>query len=103
MNCSHPYGDFSYNSTCVFGCQEGFQRQGVGMLRCLPSQQWSADTPTCTGRACQGLGVLGMRHRCFGGVSPACRMLLRQAMGWACRAPALWGSSSWFCMRGVIS
>uniref|UniRef100_A0A8B9MAN5 p-selectin n=1 Tax=Accipiter nisus TaxID=211598 RepID=A0A8B9MAN5_9AVES len=70
MNCSHPYGDFSYNSTCVFGCQEGFERRGAGMLRCLPSQQWSADTPTCTGRACQGLGVLGMRHRCFGGVSP---------------------------------
>uniref|UniRef100_A0A8C0FRJ0 p-selectin n=1 Tax=Bubo bubo TaxID=30461 RepID=A0A8C0FRJ0_BUBBB len=51
MNCSHPYGDFSYNSTCVFRCQEGFEQQGVDMLRCLPSQQWSADPPTCTGRA----------------------------------------------------
>uniref|UniRef100_A0A8C0FKA7 Selectin P n=1 Tax=Bubo bubo TaxID=30461 RepID=A0A8C0FKA7_BUBBB len=60
MNCSHPYGDFSYNSTCVFRCQEGFEQQGVDMLRCLPSQQWSADPPTCTGRACQGLGVSGM-------------------------------------------
>lgn len=56
MNCSHPYGDFSYNSTCVFGCQEGFERRGAGTLRCLASQQWSAETPTCTGRACQGLG-----------------------------------------------
>ncbi|XP_042642275.1 P-selectin isoform X2 [Tyto alba] len=52
MNCSHPYGDFSYNSTCVFGCQEGFERQGEGTLRCLPSQQWSAETPTCTAVTC---------------------------------------------------
>uniref|UniRef100_A0A8C5X763 p-selectin n=1 Tax=Malurus cyaneus samueli TaxID=2593467 RepID=A0A8C5X763_9PASS len=52
MNCSHPYGDFSYNSTCEFRCQEGFERRGAGMLRCLPSQEWSANIPTCTGRAC---------------------------------------------------
>ncbi|NXI49305.1 LYAM3 protein, partial [Chloroceryle aenea] len=48
MNCSHPYGHFSYNSTCVFRCQEGFERRGAGTLWCLASQQWSADTPTCT-------------------------------------------------------
>uniref|UniRef100_A0A8C0IGA8 Selectin P n=1 Tax=Bubo bubo TaxID=30461 RepID=A0A8C0IGA8_BUBBB len=57
MNCSHPYGDFSYNSTCVFRCQEGFEQQGVDMLRCLPSQQWSADPPTCTAVACPALSV----------------------------------------------
>ncbi|NXK36865.1 LYAM3 protein, partial [Piprites chloris] len=67
MNCSHPYGNFSYNSTCMFGCQEGFKQQGMGTLRCLPSQQWSADIPICTGRTCQGLGVSGVRHCCFGG------------------------------------
>ncbi|KAM6305472.1 LOW QUALITY PROTEIN: P-selectin-like [Aegotheles albertisi] len=52
MNCSHPFGDFSYNSTCTFECQEGFERRGAGVLRCLPSQQWSAETPTCTATAC---------------------------------------------------
>ncbi|NXN83335.1 LYAM3 protein, partial [Bombycilla garrulus] len=52
MNCSHPYGDFSYNSTCEFGCHEGFQQQRAGMLRCLPSQEWSANIPTCTGTRC---------------------------------------------------
>lgn len=62
MNCSHPFGDFSYNSTCTFECQEGFERRGAGTLWCLPSQQWSAETPTCTGRACQGLVVSGMRY-----------------------------------------
>ncbi|XP_014730175.1 PREDICTED: P-selectin-like [Sturnus vulgaris] len=48
MNCSHPYGDFSYNSTCEFSCHEGFERRGAGVLRCLPSQEWSANLPTCT-------------------------------------------------------
>ncbi|NXW97601.1 LYAM3 protein, partial [Larus smithsonianus] len=57
MNCSHPYGDFSYNSTCVFGCQEGFERRGAGTLRCLASQQWSAETPTCTAITCPVLSA----------------------------------------------
>ncbi|KAM3668977.1 P-selectin-like isoform 1-T3 [Ammospiza maritima maritima] len=52
MNCSHPYGDFSYNSTCEFGCHEGFERRGAGVLRCLPSQEWSANIPTCTAVTC---------------------------------------------------
>ncbi|NXF07761.1 LYAM3 protein, partial [Smithornis capensis] len=57
MNCSHPYGNFSYNSTCMFGCQEGFRRQGMDMLRCLPSQKWSADIPICTAITCPLLGA----------------------------------------------
>ncbi|KAM7047053.1 P-selectin-like isoform 2-T3 [Acridotheres tristis] len=52
MNCSHPYGDFSYNSTCEFSCHEGFERRGAGVLRCLPSQEWSANLPTCTAITC---------------------------------------------------
>ncbi|NWW62379.1 LYAM3 protein, partial [Ifrita kowaldi] len=57
MNCSHPYGDFSYNSTCEFRCQEGFERRGAGMLRCLPSQEWSANIPTCTAITCPVLSA----------------------------------------------
>ncbi|XP_072789016.1 P-selectin isoform X2 [Taeniopygia guttata] len=57
MNCSHPYGDFSYNSTCEFGCHKGFERQGAGVLRCLPSQEWSANIPTCTATACPVLSA----------------------------------------------
>ncbi|NXT72686.1 LYAM3 protein, partial [Chaetops frenatus] len=67
MDCSHPYGDFSYNSTCEFGCQEGFERRGEGMLRCLPSQEWSANVPTCTAITCPVLsapdqGALNCSH-----------------------------------------
>ncbi|XP_062472254.1 P-selectin-like isoform X11 [Pezoporus occidentalis] len=57
MNCSHPYGRFSYNSTCVFECQEGFEQQGASTLRCLPSQKWSADTPMCTAITCPALSA----------------------------------------------
>ncbi|NXF75028.1 LYAM3 protein, partial [Sclerurus mexicanus] len=57
MNCSHPYGNFSYNSTCMFGCQEGLKRQGVDMLRCLPSREWSADIPICTAITCPVLSA----------------------------------------------
>ncbi|XP_062472245.1 P-selectin-like isoform X3 [Pezoporus occidentalis] len=57
MNCSHPYGRFSYNSTCVFECQEGFEQQGASTLRCLPSQKWSADTPMCTAITCPVLSA----------------------------------------------
>ncbi|XP_029818119.1 P-selectin [Manacus vitellinus] len=57
MNCSHPYGNFSYNSTCMFGCQEGFKQQGMGTLRCLPSQEWSADIPICTAITCPVLSA----------------------------------------------
>ncbi|NXM97012.1 LYAM3 protein, partial [Sylvia borin] len=52
MNCSHPYRDFGYNSTCEFRCHEGFERRGPGMLQCLPSQEWSANIPTCTAIVC---------------------------------------------------
>ncbi|KFP27313.1 P-selectin, partial [Colius striatus] len=57
MNCSHPYGDFSYNSTCVLECQEGFEQRGASTLRCLATQQWSADMPTCTVITCPVLSA----------------------------------------------
>ncbi|KAI6064116.1 P-selectin isoform X1 [Aix galericulata] len=57
MTCSHPFGDFRYNSTCEFGCPEGFERRGAGTLRCLASRQWSAETPTCAAVACPELAA----------------------------------------------
>ncbi|KAM6326968.1 P-selectin-like isoform 3-T3 [Podargus strigoides] len=57
MTCSHPFGDFSYNSTCAFECQEGFEQRGAGTLQCLSSQQWSAEIPTCTAVTCPVLSA----------------------------------------------
>ncbi|NWX07204.1 LYAM3 protein, partial [Caloenas nicobarica] len=95
MNCSHPYGDFSYNSTCVFGCQEGFERRGAGTLRCLASQQWSAEIPTCTGVSTLCAPSVGA-GRCLGtSVTSVARSASPQAprqttLG---RCSASWGSS----------
>ncbi|XP_059584231.1 P-selectin isoform X1 [Alligator mississippiensis] len=55
MDCSHPLGNFSYNSTCKFHCKEGFERQGRDMLQCLASGHWSGETPECTAKQCQGI------------------------------------------------
>uniref|UniRef100_UPI00398EFB0A P-selectin-like isoform X2 n=1 Tax=Pristiophorus japonicus TaxID=55135 RepID=UPI00398EFB0A len=52
MNCRNPFGDFSYNSTCVFGCTEGFVLHGLGNLRCQASRQWTAEVPTCEAAKC---------------------------------------------------
>uniref|UniRef100_A0A8C0VNK2 p-selectin n=1 Tax=Cyanistes caeruleus TaxID=156563 RepID=A0A8C0VNK2_CYACU len=62
VSCSHPYGDFSYNSSCEFGCPEGFERRGAAVLRCLPSQQWSANIPTCTVLRAPEQGELNCSH-----------------------------------------
>lgn len=62
MNCSHPFGDFRYNSTCTFRCPEGFERRGADELQCLDDRQWSAETPTCIGRDCHGLGLWSVWH-----------------------------------------
>ncbi|XP_032302165.1 E-selectin-like [Coturnix japonica] len=57
MNCSHPFGDFRYNSTCTFWCPEGFERRGVDELQCLAERQWSAETPTCIAVTCPVLSA----------------------------------------------
>uniref|UniRef100_UPI00398E70BB P-selectin-like isoform X1 n=2 Tax=Pristiophorus japonicus TaxID=55135 RepID=UPI00398E70BB len=52
MNCRNPFGNFSYNSTCVFGCTEGFVLHGLGNLQCQASRQWTAEVPTCEAAKC---------------------------------------------------
>ncbi|XP_067846630.1 P-selectin-like [Heptranchias perlo] len=47
MNCSHPMGNFSYNSTCNFDCVEGFSLNGSVSLQCEGSGTWSGPIPTC--------------------------------------------------------
>uniref|UniRef100_A0A3Q1FSF9 Selectin P n=1 Tax=Acanthochromis polyacanthus TaxID=80966 RepID=A0A3Q1FSF9_9TELE len=49
MNCSHPLGDFSFGSQCVFTCDEGFSMNGTSMLVCSSTGFWSNSPPSCTG------------------------------------------------------
>ncbi|XP_071403043.1 P-selectin-like [Centroberyx affinis] len=60
MNCSHPIAPYSYNSTCEFSCNEGYELNGQNWLRCDPTGQWTASVPTCTVKRCSPISVPAM-------------------------------------------
>ncbi|EOA95788.1 P-selectin, partial [Anas platyrhynchos] len=47
LNCSHPHGNFTYNSTCAFSCEDGFVRMGARLLRCQATGNWTGHSPVC--------------------------------------------------------
>uniref|UniRef100_A0A3B4H943 E-selectin n=1 Tax=Pundamilia nyererei TaxID=303518 RepID=A0A3B4H943_9CICH len=52
MNCSHPIAAFSYNSTCEFSCDEGYELIGQNQIICDRTGQWTATVPVCTAKKC---------------------------------------------------
>lgn len=55
VNCTHEYGDFAYNSSCQYSCEEGYQLSMSRPLRCTASTEWSEPPPTCELVQCQVL------------------------------------------------
>uniref|UniRef100_A0A3Q2H946 p-selectin n=1 Tax=Equus caballus TaxID=9796 RepID=A0A3Q2H946_HORSE len=55
MNCSHPLGNFSFNSECSFRCPEGFKLNGPSKLECLASGMWTNYPPQCVAVQCPPL------------------------------------------------
>ncbi|XP_066533026.1 P-selectin isoform X2 [Hoplias malabaricus] len=55
MNCIHPLEKNSYNSTCTFSCEEGFEVVGSNTTQCHHTGQWTHKTPTCTALTCDPL------------------------------------------------
>lgn len=49
MNCSNPWGNFSYGSTCAFHCPEGQSLNGSARTTCREDGHWSDAMPTCQG------------------------------------------------------
>ncbi|XP_043555528.1 E-selectin-like [Chiloscyllium plagiosum] len=47
MNCTYPFGEFNYNSTCHFSCTEGFDLYGSDKLEYGASGNWTAEHPMC--------------------------------------------------------
>lgn len=47
MNCSNPWGNFSYGSACTFHCPEGQLLNGSARATCQENGRWSATMPTC--------------------------------------------------------
>ncbi|XP_045153896.1 P-selectin [Echinops telfairi] len=67
MNCSHPLGNFSFNSQCHFHCPEGFTLKGPGTLECSASGNWTDIPPQCVATLCPPLetpaqGSMACRH-----------------------------------------
>ncbi|XP_032245292.1 P-selectin isoform X2 [Phoca vitulina] len=55
MNCSHPLGNFSFNSECSFHCSEGYELNGPSQLECLASGTWTNEPPQCIAVQCPPL------------------------------------------------
>ncbi|XP_051732013.1 P-selectin-like isoform X6 [Ctenopharyngodon idella] len=55
VQCSHPNGNFSYDSQCEYSCEEGYQLNGSSTTRCTSTTEWSSKPPTCELVQCPGL------------------------------------------------
>lgn len=57
MKCSDPLGPSSYQSTCVFTCDEGYELAGSpsNTLQCEASGEWDASAPLCVPVRCPAL------------------------------------------------
>uniref|UniRef100_A0A665VI70 Selectin E n=1 Tax=Echeneis naucrates TaxID=173247 RepID=A0A665VI70_ECHNA len=47
VSCTHKYGDFSYDSSCEYSCEEGYKLSVSSPLKCSSTGEWSAQPPTC--------------------------------------------------------
>ncbi|KFW64742.1 P-selectin, partial [Pygoscelis adeliae] len=47
LSCSHVHGNFTYNSTCTFSCEDGFVRMGAEVLQCAATGNWTRHPPVC--------------------------------------------------------
>ena len=47
VECTHQYGNFSYNTSCQYSCAEGYRLSMSRPLTCTASTEWSDQPPTC--------------------------------------------------------
>ncbi|KAG9328508.1 hypothetical protein JZ751_013493 [Albula glossodonta] len=55
MNCFNPIEPQSFNSTCEFSCEEGFNIIGSTSIQCDFRGLWTNGIPTCKARQCDAL------------------------------------------------
>nr|XP_004658861.2 E-selectin [Jaculus jaculus] len=56
LQCTHPYGNFSYNSSCSVKCERGYLPNTTDTTtRCMSSGEWSAPTAACNVVECEAL------------------------------------------------
>ncbi len=47
VQCTNPYGNFSYDSQCEYSCEEGYELKGSNTTRCTSTTEWSSKPPAC--------------------------------------------------------
>ncbi|OWK60996.1 E-selectin [Lonchura striata] len=55
LECHHPLGDFSYNSSCTVQCEEGYELTALESVHCTSSGIWSAPLAACKAVTCPAL------------------------------------------------
>lgn len=55
MDCSRPFGNFSYNSACDFSCEAGYKLNGSDRVQCTASKEWTSQSPVCEAVKCHTL------------------------------------------------
>uniref|UniRef100_A0A3B3S1J0 E-selectin n=1 Tax=Paramormyrops kingsleyae TaxID=1676925 RepID=A0A3B3S1J0_9TELE len=62
LSCSHPYGNFSFNSSCDIRCEEGYFLNGTASTRCGSLGTWTETPGMCQARQCRPLEVPSHGH-----------------------------------------
>nr|XP_031361447.1 E-selectin [Lonchura striata domestica] len=104
LECHHPLGDFSYNSSCTVQCEEGYELTALESVHCTSSGIWSAPLAACKAVTCPALempihGAVNCSHPV---TCPALEMPIHGAVN--CSHPSVqltWGTTCEFtCEEG---
>jgi hypothetical protein len=68
--CSHLFGNFSYNSSCSVSCERGYLPNSMETTLCTSSGEWSAPTPSCSGKSFSECTQSFLAHPSLPGFNP---------------------------------
>ncbi|XP_062412979.1 P-selectin-like [Sardina pilchardus] len=73
MECCGAHGNHFFGTTCKFGCEDGFRREGPGEITCNITGEWSEREPECSAISTTSCGVVrepvGGLMNCSGGIN----------------------------------
>lgn len=112
VQCTHTNGNFSYDSSCQYSCEEGYQLSPSRPLRCTASKQWSEQPPTCELVQCQPmstpergsvrcsdpLGSSSFRSTCVFACDEGYELADTPQNTLQCEASGIWNASQPFCV-----
>ncbi|KAK5931124.1 hypothetical protein CgunFtcFv8_027299 [Champsocephalus gunnari] len=112
VHCTHTNGNFSYDSSCQYSCEEGYQLSLSRPLRCTASKQWSEQPPRCELVQCQPmstpekgsvtcsdpLGSSSFRSTCVFACDEGYELADTPQNTLQCEASGIWNASQPFCV-----